>query len=119
MGRSRWRPPASAPRSAGLPPGCRRPAGAAAFNADRLLNRFVHFPRYARRAVPRFGLFHVADHTYAQLVHALPAGRTGVYCHDLDAFRCLLDPAADPRPRWFRAGPPHPGWAAKGGGRLP
>ena len=75
----------------------------AAFNADRLLNRFVHFPRYARRAARRFGLFHVADHTYAQLVHALPAGRTGVYCHDLDAFRCLLDPAADPRPRWFRA----------------
>ena len=24
-------------------------------------------------------------------------------CHDLDTFRCLLDPAAEPRPRWFRA----------------
>ncbi len=75
----------------------------AAFNGDRLLNRFFHFPRYARRSSPRFDLFHVADHTYAQLVHALPSGRSGVYCHDLDAFRCLLDPAADPRPRWFRA----------------
>jgi glycosyltransferase involved in cell wall biosynthesis len=75
----------------------------AAFNADRLLNRFVHFPRFAREAVGRFDLFHIADHTYAQLVHALPAGRTGVYCHDLDAFRSLLDPARDPRPRWFRA----------------
>ena len=51
----------------------------------------------------RFDLFHVADHTYAQLVHALPAGRTGVYCHDLDAFRCLFDRAAEPRPHWFRA----------------
>src|SRR5258707_1038665 len=62
----------------------------ASFNADRLLNRFVLSPRYARRSAPRFDLFHVADHTYAQLVHALPTGRTGVYCHDLDAFRCLF-----------------------------
>ncbi|HVK12259.1 MAG TPA: glycosyltransferase [Gemmataceae bacterium] len=75
----------------------------AAFNTDRLLNRFVLFPRHARRVASHFDLFHVVDHTYAQLVHALPAERTGVYCHDLDAFRCLLEPAADPRPRWFRA----------------
>jgi glycosyltransferase involved in cell wall biosynthesis len=78
--------------------GRRKPA----FNADRILNRFLFFPRHARRAAPRFDLFHVVDHTYAQLAHALPARRSGVYCHDLDAFRCLLDPAADPRPRWFR-----------------
>jgi glycosyltransferase involved in cell wall biosynthesis len=75
----------------------------AAFNVDRVLNRFLLFPRHARRAAARFELFHVADHTYAQLVHALPAGRSGVYCHDLDAFRCLLEPAMAPRPRWFRA----------------
>jgi len=75
----------------------------AAFNADRLLNRFIHFPRFACRAVRQFDLFHVVDHSYAQLVHALPAKRTGVYCHDLDAFRCLFDPSADPRPSWFRA----------------
>lgn len=75
----------------------------AAFNADRLLNRFLLFPQHARRAALRFDLFHVVDHTYAQLAHALPAGRAGVYCHDLDAFRCLLDPAGEPRPRWFRA----------------
>jgi glycosyltransferase involved in cell wall biosynthesis len=74
-----------------------------AFNVDRLLNRFLLFPRHARRAAPRFDLFHIADHTYAQLVHALPSGRAGVYCHDLDAFRCLIEPAVDPRPRWFRA----------------
>jgi glycosyltransferase involved in cell wall biosynthesis len=75
----------------------------AAFNADRLLNRFILFPRYARQAVNRFDLFHVADHTYAQLLHSLPAGRTGVYCHDLDSFRCLFDSVAEPRPEWFRA----------------
>ena len=75
----------------------------AAFNSDRLLNRFVLFPWYARRPIGRFDVFHIADHTYSQLVHALPAGRTGVYCHDQDAFRCLFDRPAYPRPRWFRA----------------
>ena len=75
----------------------------AAFNADRLLNRFVHFPRHARRLAGQFDMFHIADHTYAQLVHVLPADRVGVYCHDLDAFRSLLDPAREPRPRWNRA----------------
>jgi len=87
-------------RLAGRLPGVgRRPA---AFNADRLLNRFVVYPRHARRIARYFDLFHVADHTYSQIVHALPAARTGVYCHDLDAFRCLLDPASEPRPGWFR-----------------
>jgi glycosyltransferase involved in cell wall biosynthesis len=75
----------------------------AAFNTDRLLNRFVHFPRHARQAAQRFDVFHITDHSYGQLVHALPAGRTGVYCHDLDPFRCLFDQVSDPRPRWFRA----------------
>jgi glycosyltransferase involved in cell wall biosynthesis len=86
-------------RLAGRLPG----AGRFGFNADRVLNRFVHFPRHARRIASQFDLFHVVDHSYAALVHALPAGRTGVYCHDLDAIRCLIDPAADPRPRWFRS----------------
>jgi glycosyltransferase involved in cell wall biosynthesis len=73
-----------------------------AFNSDRLYNRFIHFPREARRCAARFELFHVVDHTYSQLVHELPPGRAGVYCHDLDAFRCLLEPEREPRPRWFR-----------------
>jgi glycosyltransferase involved in cell wall biosynthesis len=50
-----------------------------------------------------FDLFHLVDHSYAQLVHELPAGRAVVTCHDLDTFRCLLDPAREPRPQWFRA----------------
>lgn len=74
-----------------------------AFNGDRLVNRFWDYPRYLRGRVASFDLFHVADHSYAHLVHALPARRTGVYCHDLDAFRSVLDPAAEPRPAWFRA----------------
>ena len=116
-----WRPPASARRSAGSPPGCRSVGRRhAAFNADRLLNRFILFPRYARQAVRRFDLFHVADHTYGQLVHALPAGRTGVYCHDLDAFRCLFDKVCRPQAAVVpRHVPANPDRAAEGGGRLP
>ncbi len=75
----------------------------ASFNADRLWNRMLSYPRRARHLAGDFDAFHVADHSYAQLVYALPAHRTGVFCHDLDAFRCLLDPERDPRPAWFRA----------------
>lgn len=76
-----------------------------AFNADRLLNRHFHYPAYLsrlRRRPAGFDAFHVVDHSYAQLVHALPPDRTGVYLHDLDAFRSLLEPGREPRPRWFR-----------------
>ena len=77
----------------------------AARNLDRVLNRHVDYPAYLR-ALARAGgpdLYHVTDHSYAQLVHALPAGRSVVTCHDLDTFRCLVDPGAEPRPSWFRA----------------
>jgi glycosyltransferase involved in cell wall biosynthesis len=74
----------------------------AAFNGDRLLNRLWDYPRHVRRLHNSAELFHVVDHSYAQLLHVLPAGQVGVYCHDVDTFRCLFDPPADPRPRWFR-----------------
>jgi glycosyltransferase involved in cell wall biosynthesis len=82
-------------------PGLRRRR--TAFNADRLVNRFWDYPRHLRRCVDHADLFHVCDHSYAHLVHALPEGRTGVFCHDLDTFRCLLEPEREPRPRWFKA----------------
>jgi glycosyltransferase involved in cell wall biosynthesis len=72
-------------------------------NADRLLNRFVDYRRSLQPLVPAFDLFHLIDHSYSQLIHALPAGRTIVTCHDLDTFRCVLEPERQPRPRWFRA----------------
>lgn len=74
-----------------------------AANADRFLNRFRYYPRHLRGRVCDFDWFHVVDHSYAQLVHHLPAGQVGVFCHDLDTFRCLLQPEVEPRPRWFRA----------------
>ncbi len=82
-----------------VPPARRRTA----FNADRLLNRLWDYPRLLRRQRDRFDLHHVCDHAYANVVHMLPRGRTGVFCHDLDTFRSILDPAIEPRPRWFRA----------------
>src|SRR5262249_46580552 len=62
-----------------------------AFNADRLLNRFCDYPRQMRRQRSAFDFFHLCDHSYAQLLHELPPDRTGVFCHDLDTFRCLLE----------------------------
>lgn len=73
------------------------------FNADRILNRFWDYPRLLRRCWKDFDLFHICDHSYAHMVHGLPPARTGVYCHDLDAFRCLFEPALEPRPFWFKA----------------
>lgn len=89
--------PVFRPRASRIPGG-----GSLGANADRLIHRMRDYPRYLRRRAPEFDLFHIADHSYAHLVHELPAGRAGVFCHDLDTFRCLLDAAADPRPFWFR-----------------
>jgi glycosyltransferase involved in cell wall biosynthesis len=74
-----------------------------AFNADRLVNRFWDYPRHLGSRLGEFDCFHICDHSYAHLIHELPAVRTGVYCHDLDTFRCLLEPKKEPRPAWFRA----------------
>ncbi len=71
-------------------------------NADRLVGRFHDYPRWLTRSRPRHSVFHVVDHSYAHLVHALPASRTVVTCHDLDAFRSLLAPDAEPRSWVFR-----------------
>ncbi len=75
----------------------------AASNADRLLNRFVDYPRWLAARLASFDLFHLVDHSYSQLLHVLPKGRAVVTCHDLDTFRCLLEPERDPRSRYFRA----------------
>ncbi len=75
----------------------------AARNIDRLANRFVDYPRHLRAARSGFDVFHLVDHSYSQLLHDLPADRTGVFCHDLDTFRCLLHPELEPRPAWFKA----------------
>jgi len=67
-----------------------------AWNLDRLVTRFITYPL---QLVPRrtaYAFFHIADHTYSALALVLPRGRTGVYCHDLDAFEAALEPAGKP-----------------------
>ena len=71
-------------------------------NADRLVNRFWDYPR-ALRCIDAFDIYHLIDHSYSHLVHALPRNRTIVTCHDLDTFRCLFEPEREPRAFWFRA----------------
>lgn len=70
---------------------------------SRLFGRFVHYPRELRRVRRQFDLFHIVDHSYAHLVHALPAERTIVTCHDLDTFRSVLTPELERRSFAFRA----------------
>jgi glycosyltransferase involved in cell wall biosynthesis len=74
-----------------------------ALNADRMLGRFVRYPALAMRERNHFDFFHVADHSYAQVVHALPSRRTGVFCHDLDTFRSVLAPNLESRGRSYNA----------------
>ena len=50
----------------------------AARNADRMMGRHLAYPRWLRGRAGEFGLFHVADHSYAHLVRVLPAERTVV-----------------------------------------
>jgi glycosyltransferase involved in cell wall biosynthesis len=77
--------------------------GHVALNIDRGLNRLVDYPRHVREIGARYDVFHVVDHSYSQLVHSLPASRTVVTCHDLDAFRAVLDPADENRSPPFKA----------------
>jgi glycosyltransferase involved in cell wall biosynthesis len=62
---------------------------------DRVVNRFWDYPRWLRRNLDGFDAYHVADHSYAHLVHVLPAERTVVFCHDADAFRAFFGERAD------------------------
>jgi glycosyltransferase involved in cell wall biosynthesis len=75
----------------------------AAFTFDRFANRLYDYPRWLRARRDGLDLFHIVDHSYSHLVHALPAARTVVTCHDLDTFRSVLDRDAEPRSAAFRA----------------
>ena len=88
-------------RLAGRLPGLGR--SRTARNLDRVVNRFAVYGGRASAVRGRFDAYHIVDHSYAHLVHHLPARSTGVYCHDIDAFRCLVDSGSPQRPRWFRS----------------
>jgi glycosyltransferase involved in cell wall biosynthesis len=71
--------------------------------ADRFLNRFCDYPRAVARAASGHDVFHIIDHSYAHLAHALPGGRTVITCHDVDAFRSISGPDRERRSAAFRA----------------
>ena len=74
-----------------------------AFFADRVLNRMLFYPqRVTRQVAGRFDLYHVVDHSYAQLVSSLPPGRTIVTCHDIDTFRPIVRPPEERRNPLFK-----------------
>ncbi|MGA9836950.1 MAG: glycosyltransferase family 1 protein [Gemmatimonadaceae bacterium] len=74
-----------------------------AVNANRYLDRHRRYPMWLRQHRAGYDAYHIVDHTYAHLVHELPAMRTVVTCHDVDAFRSLFDPEREPRSGIFRA----------------
>ncbi len=71
-------------------------------NFDRWRNRWKVYPLFLKKLPPRDGFYHLVDHSYAHLLHYLPEGKVGVYCHDLDAFRSVLQPHQEARPAWYR-----------------
>ena len=81
--------------------------GRGAYNIDRACNRFFDYPRHLRRASGTHDVYHVVDHSYAHLAWHLPADRTVVTCHDLDAFRSILEPADERRRAPFRVATRH------------
>ena len=70
-------------------------------NFDRWYNRWKVYPRHVETLWSGSGFFHLVDHSYAHLLNYLPEGRAGVYCHDLEAFRSILEPEREQRPAWF------------------
>src|SRR5215813_11523501 len=76
--------------------------GRHAFNADRAVTRFISYPATLFPSREKFDFFHIADHSYAQLAHVLPRGRTGIFCHDLDAFEPALQDGRS-APGWRKA----------------
>ena len=72
------------------------------YNADRLFNRFFTYAIWLFGKRGKFDLFHIVDHSYSQLIHVLDSRRVLVTCHDLDTFRCLLNPEEIPSSFVFR-----------------
>lgn len=79
-----------------------RKMSALALNIDRLLHRFIDYPRLVRKCRHRFDLFHIQDHSHAHLIHVLGDRPAVITCHDLETFACLLTPNRQMRSLLFR-----------------
>jgi len=68
------------------------PFGRWAYRGSIGFGRYVEYPLHLLAARRRYDCFHIADHSYGHLALGLPPDRTGIYCHDLDAYRPALEP---------------------------
>jgi glycosyltransferase involved in cell wall biosynthesis len=70
--------------------------------AQRILHRFFSYPRWLRHQQPA-DVYHIVDHSYAHLAHAIPPQRCVVTCHDTDAFSTLSGSGhrTSTLPAWF------------------
>ncbi|HEX5100433.1 MAG TPA: glycosyltransferase [Polyangiaceae bacterium] len=64
------------------------------YRASIGFGRYVQYPAHALSHLGKHDFYHVTDHSYAHLAFELPRARTGVYCHDIDAFRPWVEPGA-------------------------
>jgi glycosyltransferase involved in cell wall biosynthesis len=78
---------------AGLLPGFNKIAGINI--VDRLVNRYWDYRRAIEKLSDKFDVFHIVDHSYGHLAQYLPAERTIITCHDLDAFAPLFQESRD------------------------
>ena len=85
-----------------MPSWMRRRADTPPAAIARVGARMLHYPRVLVALPGQFDVYHVVDHSYAHLVHHLPAAKTMVTCHDLDAFRSVLQPHEEHRSWPFR-----------------
>jgi len=72
-------------------------------NLNRATTRFITYPLQILVQRRTFDIFHIVDNTYAHLANVLPEKRTGVFCHDLDAFSSLISPGSRKPARWRTA----------------
>ena len=77
-------------------------AGGPPAGLDRVAARIFDYPRVLAALPGSFDVYHLVDHSYAHLLHRLPAGRTLATCHDLDTYRSVLQPDEEPRSWPFR-----------------
>lgn len=64
-----------------------RPLERWGYRAGIGFGRYVQYPLRVLAERPVHDFFHITDHSYGHLALELPPDRTGVYCHDVDAFR--------------------------------
>lgn len=65
--------------------------GGTPLTLDRVVHRYWDYPRWLRRRDAKWDVYHIVDHSYGHLAAVLPPGRVVVTCHDIDAFRPILD----------------------------